>query len=194
MFCSCLFLNFPPLPSLSLSIAFKSCMCGSMSCSSISLIKHTRSFITPGLISHRKCWGRAFGRGRPPLSHSYDHPFWAETINPVFSLCSSVSLKRIFNSLPIDCWKLNACQFEWVLQSFKKCSVCKNRAAAGVDRWPSLQQRERELKYSAGVLRIDDLGGLYVFFMCWTLFIDILLLHYLWRLIWGCHCTAGIWY
>lgn len=39
--------------------------------------------------------------------------------------------------------------------------------------------RERELKYSAGVLRIDDLGGLYVFFMCWTLFIDILLLHYL---------------
>lgn len=102
----------------------KSCMWVACPCSSISIIKHTGSFIIPGLISLRKCWGCGFGRERPPLSRSYDHPFWTETINPVFSHCS-VSLKRIFNSPLIDCWKLNACQFERVLQSFKKCSVCK---------------------------------------------------------------------
>lgn len=90
---------------------------GSMSCSSISIIKYTRFIITSELISFRKCWGYGFGRKRTPLTHSYDHLSWTETINSVFSHCSISAL--------IDCWKLNACQFEWALQSFKKCSVCK---------------------------------------------------------------------
>lgn len=76
-------------------------------CSSISLIKHTRPFITRQLISLRKCWGR----GQAPLTHPYDHPFQAEAINPVFSH-GSVSLKRIFNLLLID-WVEIECTSIW---------------------------------------------------------------------------------
>ena len=159
-----------------------------MSCSSISLIKHTRSFITPGLISLRKCWGCGFGREGPPLSHSYDHPFRVETINPVFSRCS-VPLKRIFNPPLIDCWKLNACQFEWVLQSFKKCSVCKTGRLL-----LQIVHCHRKQKDTWNIQTTWDwwFRSCMYFLMRWIFFIDILLLHYLWRLIWRCHRAAEI--
>lgn len=92
-----------------------------MSRSSISLVKRPRSFVTGGLVSLRKCWGCALEERASSLSvlwtsiPEWDHP---SCLQPP---------KRIFNPLLIDCWELNACQFEWVLQSFKKCSVCKTR-------------------------------------------------------------------
>lgn len=187
---SCLFLNSPspPLPLWALPLNHACVVaCPVHPSASLNILGPS---LPRGLLATGSAEDVPSEEGRPPLSHSYDHPLWAETINPVFSLCS-VSLKRIFNSLPIDCWKLNACQSEWVLQSFKKCSVCKTgRLPAQIA--PRHFNRERELKYSAGVLEIDDLGVVCVFFMCRILFIDILLLHYLWRLIWRCHCTAGI--
>lgn len=149
-----------------------------MSCSSISLIKHTRSFITAGLISPGKCWGCSFGGDTPSsCSRSYDHPFWTETINPVFSHCS-VSLKRIFNSLLIDCWKLNACQFEGVLESFKKCSVCKTE-------WLLVQighcHNRKILEICTYVIGIDYIRAVYI-----LLCVGFSSLTYYWQIIYEC--------
>lgn len=86
LFCSSLFIVlFPSCSPPSSQHCLKSCMCVACPVHPSASLNIPGPSLPSALLASGSAEDVAFGGEKPPLSHSYDHPFWAETINPVFS-------------------------------------------------------------------------------------------------------------